>query len=87
VPDYPTSAVSVILSEDGCYGFVGSDLDATTAEDKANRVLIAASPDLLDAARAAEAVLGLQKWLAGSTDPEAVALYKLRAAIAKVTCG
>lgn len=40
---------------------------------------------LLDAARATEAVLGRQKWLAGSTDPEAVALFKLRAAIAKAT--
>lgn len=40
---------------------------------------------LLEAARAAEAVLGRQKWLAGSTDPEAIALFKLRAAIAKAT--
>lgn len=38
---------------------------------------------LLEAAQAAEAVLGRQKWLPGSTDPEAVALFKLRAAIAK----
>lgn len=37
---------------------------------------------LLDAARAAEVVLGRQKWIEGSTDPEAVALVKLRAAIA-----
>lgn len=42
---------------------------------------------LLDAARAAEAVLGRQKWLEGSTDPEAVALSKLRAAIATTTGG
>lgn len=40
---------------------------------------------LLDAARAAEAVLGRQKWIEGSTDPEAVALFNLRAAIAKAT--
>jgi len=83
-PDYPASNVSVILSEDGCYGFVGSDVHATLAEEKANHALIAAAPDLLDAARAAEAVLGRQ-WLVGSTDPEAVALCKLRAAIAKAT--
>lgn len=40
---------------------------------------------LLDAARAAEAILGRQKWVEGSTDPEAVALFKLRAAVAKAT--
>lgn len=42
---------------------------------------------LLDATRAAEAVLGRQKWIEGSTDPEAVALSKLRDAIAKATGG
>lgn len=40
---------------------------------------------LLDAARAAEAVLGRQKWIAASTDPEAVALFKLQDAIAKAS--
>jgi hypothetical protein len=47
--------------------------------------LIAASPDLLDAAQAAEAVLARGRWIEGSTDPEAIALAKLRAAIAKAT--
>jgi hypothetical protein len=42
---------------------------------------------LLDATRAAEAVLGRQKWIEGSTDPEAVALSKLRDAIVKATGG
>ena len=85
VHDPDQSAVHTILSEDGCFGYLGSDLDATIAEDEANRRLIAAAPDLLDAAQAAEAVLGRQKWREGSTDPEAVALFKLRGAIAKTT--
>lgn len=84
-PDYPNSAVSVILSEDGCYGFAGSNLDDTIAEDQANHALIAAAPDLLDAARAAEVIFTRQKWRTDSTDPESVALSKLRAAIAKAT--
>lgn len=84
-PDYPTSAVSVILSEDGCYGFVGSDPGATLAEDRANHALIAAAPDLLDAARAAEAFLGRQGWTGAPTGPAAVALSKVRGAIAKAT--
>lgn len=85
VPDPQRSAVSVILSEDGCYGFFGSDLAATLAEDQANRRLIATVPDLLDAAQAAEAIFTRQKWRADSPDPEAVAMCKLRAAIAKAT--
>lgn len=38
--------------------------------------------ELLSAARAAETVLAKQKWLPGSTDPEVIALARLRAAIA-----
>ncbi|MEX3961651.1 hypothetical protein AB4Y42_05445 [Paraburkholderia sp. EG286B] len=53
------------------------------AEDDAQ--VIAALPELVDAALAAEAVLARGRWLEGSPDPEAVALYKLRAAIAKAT--
>lgn len=53
------------------------------AEDDAQA--IAALPELVDAALAAEAVLARGHWLEGSPDPEAVALYKLRAAIAKAT--
>ena len=49
----------------------------------ANERLIAASPDLFEAARAAEAILSRGRWIMGSTDPEAVALWKLRAALAK----
>lgn len=83
VQDYKAQAVSSILDREGGCGYVGRKNDETLAELEADFALIAASPDLLDAARAAEAVLGRQKWLAGSTDPEAVALFKLRAAIAK----
>jgi hypothetical protein len=43
----------------------------------------AAAPELFDAAAAAEAVLSRGRWIEGSTDPEAVALWKLRAALAK----
>lgn len=39
--------------------------------------------DLVAAAKAAEAILTKQKWLEGSTDPEAIALTKLRAALTK----
>lgn len=49
----------------------------------ANTRLIAAAPDLLEAAQLAESVLARGKWLDTSPDPEAVALRALRAAIAK----
>lgn len=45
----------------------------------------AAAPDLLAAATAAEAVLSRGRWVEGSTDPEAVALCKLRAALSKAS--
>lgn len=43
----------------------------------------AAVPELIEAAILAEAVLARGRWIEGSTDPEAVALWKLRAALAK----
>lgn len=52
---------------------------------EANAKLIAAAPELLEAARKAEAVLARGKWLDTSPDPEAVALRELRAAIDKAT--
>lgn len=64
---------------------VECDFVTYVPESMANGRLMAAAPDLLDAARAAAAILGRQKWIAGSTDPEAIALFKLRAAIAKAT--
>lgn len=54
-------------------------------ETEEDALLGAAGPDLLEAARAAEATLSRGGWVEGSTDPEAVALFKLRAAIAKAT--
>jgi hypothetical protein len=63
------------VDEDG-YGAFLSSVDCRKA---------AAAPELLDAAIAAEAVLARGKWVDGSTDPEAVALRGLRAAIAKAT--
>lgn len=57
----------------------------SAGEKVANELLHAAAPDLLKAAQAAEAVLAKQNWRDDSTDPEAVALRMLRAAIAKAT--
>ena len=62
--------------------FVGSTFDEALAEAAANQSLLEAAPALLDAAEAAAAVLAKGKWAKGSTDPEAVALYKLIDAIA-----
>lgn len=76
---------TILIAEHTGFGFLDSNLDAGLAENDANLALIAAAPQLLDAARAAEAVLARQGWLASSTDPEAVALGKLRAAIATAT--
>jgi len=45
--------------------------------------LMAAAPDLLEAARAAEAIFTRQKWGGDGDDPETVALRLSRAAIAK----
>jgi hypothetical protein len=42
---------------------------------------------LFEAAKAAEAVLAAQKWRADSTDPEAIALRKLQAALLKAVDG
>jgi hypothetical protein len=87
-PDPDHHAVHTIIEAEAVgWGFVAAEPIETRAESRANLTLIAATPELLEAAHAAEAVLGKQKWLEGSTDPEAVALYKLRAAIAKATGG
>lgn len=77
------SVHTIIEAENIGWGFLCSDHAKSRAESDANLALIAAAPDLLDAARAAEAVFATQKWLEASTDPEAIALFKLRAAIAK----
>ncbi|CAB3783116.1 hypothetical protein LMG28688_01582 [Paraburkholderia caffeinitolerans] len=79
-------AVHTILTAEYIgWGFLCSDHEQTSAESNANQLLIAACPDLLDAAIAAEATLARGRWIEGSTDPEAIALFKLREAIAKAT--
>lgn len=62
------------------------DVAACSGDDatgKANAALIAAAPDLLAAAHLAADIFRRAKWLPGGTDPEAVALSALLAAIAK----
>lgn len=76
---------TIIDAEHTGWGFLCSNHEQTCAESDANLLLIAACPDLLDAAIAAEATLAKGRWVKGSTDPEAVALYKLRDAITKAT--
>lgn len=56
-----------------------------TQQADANEQLVIAAPALLAAAREAEAILSSGRWIEGSKDPEAVALWKLRAALAKAT--
>ncbi len=50
-PNPDAHAVHTIFGPEGCFGFTGSDLANVQAEDAANRHLIAAAPDLLNAAR------------------------------------
>ena len=52
VPTTPrpdVSAVHTILSPEGSYSYIGADLDASRAENEANRALIAAAPDMASA--------------------------------------
>jgi len=85
-PDPGNYAVHTILAAEYIgWGFLCSDPKKTEAESNANLLAIAAVPDLVDAAKAAESVLAKGHWLESSTDPEAVALFKLRSAIAKAT--
>lgn len=58
---------------------------ALARETLQQQTAAALAASLLDAAQAAEAVLARGRWIEGSTDPEAVALWKLRAAIAQAT--
>ncbi|AMR77640.1 hypothetical protein [Cupriavidus nantongensis] len=86
-PDPNNNAVHTIVDAEYIgWGFLCSDPKKTLAESNANLLLIQAAPDLVDAATAAEAVLAKGGWLESSTDPEAIALFKLRAALAKA-CG
>lgn len=82
-PDPDLHQVHTILEvEHFAYGFCNCDLDATSAEDAANRALISAAPQLLDAAKFAAELLARELWNPADTwNPEAVALAKLLAAI------
>jgi len=86
-PDPDRHAVHTILeSEHIGWGFVASDLHAVRQEADANLSLIAAAPQLLDAAQAAADLLTRQKWQPGDTfNPEAVVLAKLMDAIIEAT--
>ncbi len=61
-------SVAVILEDGDCYGFVAAETVDVLAEQDANRRLIAAAPDLL------EALIAEQEWrdreAAGALDPE-----------------
>lgn len=89
-PAHPNPAThnihTILVAEDiGC-GFVGSWLENSLAEGDANLALIAAAPDLYDAAAAAAAVLSqLQRHGYTSNAPEAIALAKLLAALEKAS--
>lgn len=84
--DYKQHAVHTIMFvEYFATGFLGSERDAVSKEDDANRALLAAAPDLFEAACAATRIFARQKWRLEGTDPEAVALAKLLAALAKAT--
>lgn len=86
VPDPNQHAVHTILEAAHIgWGFVASNLHATSREADANLALIAAAPQLLDAAQAAADLLTRQKWRPGKFDPEAIVLAKLCAAIIEST--
>lgn len=90
-PAHPNPAThnihTILVAEDiGC-GFVGSWLENSLAEGDANLALIAAAPDLYEAAQAAARVLA-KPWSNcnnNPTNPEAVALFKLLAALEKAS--
>lgn len=75
-PDPQHMAVSSILTADGGFGFLGRSSADTLAELDADRRLIAAAPDLLDA---------LKTLLFAADDSQSydAALVSARAAIAK----
>lgn len=82
-PDPDQHAVHTLLDVDTfAYGFVCSEIHDVIAEDKANRALIAAAPDLL------AALLIAEEFISGFEDDEAqegmaAKLGTIRAAIAK----
>jgi len=69
----------------GLVAELGHDTSESGGRTERDAHAAAAVPVLLDAARTAEAIFARQGWTPDSTDPEAVALRKLRDAIAKAT--
>ena len=83
-PNPDAHAVHTILEVDTfAYGFVDSDLAATTAECAANRALIEAAPDLLASLREALKIVDAYRRASGG-DGDITAM-NARAAIAKAT--
>ena len=83
-PDPHRSAVHSILDAEGGYGFMCGDVRQTCAELDADRTLIAAAPELLDALKMAAHCL---QWHAAQhpAGMDCKALEDARAAIAKAT--
>ena len=80
-PDFPRSNVHSILDAEGGYGFLGSDRHATADELEADRRLIAAAPDLLDALRRIEELVHMGR-AAAILDTVRVAILKATGDIA-----
>ena len=78
-PDYNRSDVHSILDAAGGYGFMGSDSRETLRELEADRTLIAAAPDLLEALKDALELVEALSVFEGDT------VRSMRAAIAKAT--
>jgi len=80
------NARRICAAVNACVGIPTTVLEAAARDGKflhVYQMLLRQHDELLDAARAAEAVLGRQQWRQDSPDPEAVALRLLRAAIAR----
>lgn len=80
---FETSAVHSILDAEGGYGYLGSKVSDTQAELDADRQLIAAAPDLLEALQVVVADWTAQFERAGHMAP--AWCRQARAAIAKAT--
>lgn len=71
-PNPDTSSVRSILDAEGGYGFMFSDVNQTWAELDADRVLIAAAPDMLAALQAVAQKLGSRPYGTGSYLPKPI---------------
>lgn len=88
-PNPDTSSVHSILDAEGGYGFLGSDVQKTIAELDADRVLIAAAPELLKALQRLHACMQAQDLEAEAKRPTEdeyqACMAAAAAAIAKAT--